>query len=125
MTHPIIQAFEKEQIVRTVDAVPGDSVEVFCKIVEGEKERIQIFAGIVIATRGSGVNKYITVRKVIAGEGVERMFPVQSPRIDKIEIKRRGRVKRAKLYYLRDRVGKATRLREETRKGRALPAATN
>lgn len=123
MTHPLIQAFEKEQIIRPMNIVPGDSVEVFCKIVEGDKERVQIFAGVVIATRGKGVNEYITVRKIVAGEGVERMFPVQSPRIEKIDIKRRGRTKRAKLYYLRDRVGKATRLREETRKGRTVAEA--
>lgn len=120
MTHPVIQAFEKEQIIRTMDIVPGDSVEVFCKIIEGDKERVQIFAGVVIAKRGKGINEYITVRKIIAGEGVERVFPVQSPRIEKIDIKRRGRTRRAKLYYLRDRVGKATRLREETRKGRVI-----
>lgn len=120
MSHPLIQAFEKSQIVREANFVPGDNVEVYCKIVEGDKERTQIFAGTVIARRGKGINEFFTVRKIVAGEGVERVFPVQSPRIEKIDVKRRGRTKRAKLYYLRDRVGKATRLREETRKGRVI-----
>lgn len=120
MSHPFIQEFEKTQIVREENFVPGDTVDVYCRIIEGEKERTQVFSGTVISRRGKGINAYFTVRKVVAGEGVERVFPLQSPRIEKVEVKRRGRVHRAKLYYLRDRVGKAVRLREETRNNRAL-----
>ncbi len=90
----------------------GDQVEVHQRILEGSKERIQIFAGTVIARRGSGTRTYFTVRRIVQGEGVERQFPVHSPKIARIVVKRSGRVRRAKLYYLRDRVGKATRLRE-------------
>lgn len=90
----------------------GDTVDVHTRILEGNKERIQIFSGVVIARRGSGTREMFTVRRIVAGEGVERTFPVHSPKVAEVEIKRRGRVRRAKLYYLRDRVGKATRLRE-------------
>lgn len=91
----------------------GDTVSVHCRIQEGNKERIQEFIGIVIAhRRGNGINATFTVRKVVAGEGVERIFPVHSPKIAKLEVKRNGVVRRAKLFYLRDRVGKATRLAE-------------
>lgn len=88
----------------------GDVVNVHCKILEGDKERIQIFNGVVIARSGSGVSEMFTVRRIVAGQGVERKFPVHSPRIAKIEVLRSSIVRRAKLYYLRDRVGKATRL---------------
>lgn len=91
----------------------GDTVDVHTRILEGEKERIQIFNGLVIARSGSGSREMFTVRRIVAGEGVERKFPVHSPKIAKIEVKRSGVVRRAKLYYLRDRVGKATRLREK------------
>jgi len=90
----------------------GDTVEVHQKILEGEKTRVQVFAGTVIAIRGEGTRKMFTVRKIVQGEGVERIFPVHSPKIAKVEVKRTGEVRRAKLYYLRKRVGKATRLRE-------------
>src|ERR1044072_5512485 len=91
----------------------GDSVEVHQKILEGEKERTQIFAGLVISRKGEGMREMFTVRRIVQGEGVERTFPLNSPKIAKIEVKRSGKVRRAKLYYLRDRVGKAaTRLRE-------------
>ncbi len=90
----------------------GDTVDVHCRILEGEKERIQIFNGVVIARSGSGTREMFVVRRIVQGEGVERKFPLQSPRIAKIEIKRSGVVRRAKLYYLRDRVGKAVRLQE-------------
>jgi large subunit ribosomal protein L19 len=90
----------------------GDTVDVHCRILEGEKERIQIFGGVVIARSGSGTREMFTVRRIVQGEGVERKFPVNSPRIAKIEVKRAGVVRRAKLYYLRDRVGKAVRLKE-------------
>ena len=90
----------------------GDLVDVHQRILEGEKERVQIFSGTVIARKGEGVRETFTVRRIVQGEGVERIFPVHSPKIAKVVVKRHGVVRRAKLYYLRDRVGKATRLRE-------------
>ena len=90
----------------------GDTVDVHCRILEGEKERIQVFSGVVIARSGSGTREMFSVRRIVQGQGVERKFPLQSPRIAKIEVKRSGVVRRAKLYYLRDRVGKAVRLKE-------------
>jgi len=90
----------------------GDTVNVHCKILEGAKERIQIFSGVVIARSGSGTSEMVTVRRMVAGEGVERKFPIHSPRIAKIEVTRSAVVRRAKLYFLRDRVGKAVRLKE-------------
>ncbi len=91
----------------------GDTVKVHVKVVEGDKERIQVFAGIVIARRGSGVNESFTVRRISYGEGVERVFPVQSPRVDKVVVERQGDVRRAKLNYLRGRIGKAAMLVKE------------
>lgn len=91
---------------------PGDTVKVHVKIVEGDKKRIQIFQGDVIAIRGNGINKAATVRKMSGQIGVERVFPLHSPVVDKIEVIRRGDVRRAKLYYLRDRTGKAARIKE-------------
>jgi large subunit ribosomal protein L19 len=103
----IIQKIEQEQLKPEVaDFNVGDSVKVHCRVVEGGKERIQIFAGLVIARKGSGVNASFTVRKISYGEGVERVFPVHTPRIAKIEVTSRGKVRRAKLHYLRERVGK-------------------
>jgi large subunit ribosomal protein L19 len=90
----------------------GDTVDVHQRILEGQKERVQVFSGVVIARRGEGMRESFTVRRIVQGEGVERVFPLHSPRIAKVEVKRTGKVRRAKLYYLRDRVGKATRLRE-------------
>ena len=90
----------------------GDTVDVHTRIMEGDKERIQIFNGTVIARSGSGSREMFTVRRIVQGEGVERKFPLHSPRIAKVEVKRSGVVRRAKLYYLRDRVGKAVRLKE-------------
>lgn len=90
----------------------GDTVDVHCLIHEGEKKRTQVFSGTVIARSGGGLKEMFTVRRIVAGKGVERKFPVHSPRIDKIEVKRSSVVRRAKLYYLRDRVGKAVRLKE-------------
>jgi large subunit ribosomal protein L19 len=90
----------------------GDQVDVHQRILEGQKERIQVFSGVVIARRGEAMRETFTVRRIVQGEGVERIFPLHSPKIAKIEVKRTGRVRRAKLYYLRSRVGKATRLRE-------------
>ena len=90
----------------------GDTVDVHTKILEGEKERIQVFSGIVIARSGSGSKEMFTVRRIVAGEGVERKFPLHSPRIAKIDVKRSAVVRRAKLYYMRERSGKSARLRE-------------
>ncbi|GIX03779.1 MAG: 50S ribosomal protein L19 [Planctomycetaceae bacterium] len=94
----------------------GDTVDVHQRIQEGDKERIQIFNGVVIARKGTGARENFTVRRLVAGEGVERTFPIHSPKIVKVEVKRRGKVRRAKLYYLRGRTGKATRLVERTEK---------
>jgi len=90
----------------------GDMVDVHSRIHEGEKERIQIFSGVVIARNGSGSREMFTVRRIVAGQGVERKFPLNSPRIAKVEVKRSGVVRRAKLFYLRERSGKAVRLKE-------------
>jgi len=94
------------------DFTIGDTVDVHLAILEGDKARTQVFSGVVISRRGEGLREMFTVRRIVQGEGVERTFPVNSPKIAKIEVKRTGVVRRAKLYYLRDRVGKATRLRE-------------
>jgi len=99
----------------------GDQVDVHVRILEGDKERIQIYSGTVTARRGGGAREMFTVRRIVAGEGVERIFPLNSPRIAAVEVKRSGKVRRAKLYYLRKRVGKSTRLRE--RRGRTEEAA--
>jgi len=98
------------------DFAIGDQVEVHQRILEGEKERIQVFAGVVISRRGEGMREMFTVRRIVQGEGVERTFPLHSPKIAKVDVKRTGVVRRAKLYYLRERVGKATRLRERRAK---------
>ena len=100
----------------------GDQVDVHQRILEGQKERIQLFNGTVIAKRGSGLSEMFTVRRIVQGEGVERSFPLHSPKIAKVVVKRTGKVRRAKLYYLRERVGKATRLRER-KKGIEMPGA--
>ena len=93
----------------------GDTVDVHTKILEGDKERIQIFTGTVIGRSGSGTREMFLVRRIVAGEGVERKFPLHSPRIAKVEVKRSSVVRRAKLYFLRDRIGKAVRLKERRR----------
>ncbi len=113
----IIEILEKEQIRKDIpDFAPGDTVKVHAKIVEGNRERIQIFEGVVIGRQGSGIREMFTVRRISYGVGVERMFPVHSPRVDKIEIVRRGAVRRAKLYYLRKLTGKAARIKEKKAK---------
>lgn len=113
----LIQAVEAEQMKENaVNFRIGDTVKVHFKIVEGQTERIQIFQGIVLASKGTGVRRTFTVRKMSYGVGVERVFPVHSPRIDRIEVVRRGRVRRAKLYYLRKRVGKAAKVSELIRR---------
>lgn len=100
----------------------GDTVDVHTRILEGDKERIQIFNGVVIARSGSGTREMFTVRRIVQGEGVERKFPLHSPKIAKIEVKRHGVVRRAKLYFLRGRVGKAVRLRERRVDKAAAPS---
>lgn len=113
MRNKLIEAVEKSTLKSEVPFFEiGDTVDVHTRILEGEKERIQIFNGVVIARAGSGSRATFTVRRIVQGEGVERKFPLHSPKIAAIEVKRRGVVRRAKLYYLRDRVGKAVRLRE-------------
>jgi large subunit ribosomal protein L19 len=116
MSQQILKLVEKSSLKEGKD-VPvfavGDTVDVHTRILEGEKERIQIFNGVVIARAGSGSRANFTVRRIVQGEGVERKFPLHSPKIAKVEVKRSGVVRRAKLYYLRDRVGKSTRLREK------------
>lgn len=97
----------------------GDQVDVHTRILEGNKERIQVFSGTVIARRGSGTRETFTVRRIVAGEGVERTFPMHSPKIADLVVRRHGRVRRAKLFYLRDRVGKATRLGQRRAKAKA------
>jgi len=101
----------------------GDSVRVHTKVVEGDKERIQIFSGIVIGKRGTGMNETFCVRRISYGEGVERIFPLHSPRVDKVEVERHGDVRRAKLTYLRKRIGKGATLVKEMEKKTAAPAA--
>ena len=100
----------------------GDTVRVHTKVVEGDKERIQIFAGVVIGKRGAGLNETFTVRRISYGEGVERIFPFHSPRVDKIEVERQGDVRRAKLTYLRKRIGKGATLVKELGEKVAAPA---
>ena len=113
MSDQIMAKVEKACLKENVDNFDiGDTVDVHCRILEGDKERIQIFSGVVIARSGSGTREMFVVRRIVQGEGVERKFPLHSPRIAKIEVKRSGVVRRAKLYYLRDRSGKSVRLRE-------------
>ena len=103
----IIKKIEQEQLKEDVASFNvGDTVKVHCRVVEGGKERVQIFAGLVIAKGGTGINSAFTVRKISYGEGVERVFPLHTPRIAKIEVTNKGKVRRAKLHYLRERVGK-------------------
>ena len=115
----ILQTLAAEEKARLIekraipDFQPGDTLRVMVKIKEGERERIQAFEGVCIARAGGGVNENFTVRKISFGEGVERVFPILSPNIDSIEVKRRGVVRRAKLYYLRDRRGKSARIAEK------------
>lgn len=115
--HPLLDIVEKTSL--KTEGMPqfevGDTVDVHTRILEGNKERIQVFTGVVIARSGAGVKEMFTVRRIVNNEGVERKFPIHSPRIAKVEVTRSAVVRRAKLYYLRDRVGKATRLRERRR----------
>lgn len=109
----IIKAIEAEQMKENVENFSiGDTVKVYFKIIEGQTERVQIYEGLVIAKNNSGLRKTFTVRKISYGVGVERIFPMHSPRIEKVDVVRRGRVRRAKLYYIRGRVGKAAKVPE-------------
>lgn len=116
MSQQIMDLVEKDQLKADPPEFEiGDTVEVHTKILEGDKERVQVFIGTVIARSGSGAKEMFTVRRIVAGEGVERKFPIHSPRIEKVVVKRSSVVRRAKLYFLRDRVGKAVRLKERRR----------
>ena len=125
----LLQTLEKEQVEKLVegrqipDFGPGDTLRISVKVVEGERERLQAFEGVCIARKNAGVNSNFTLRKISYGEGVERVFPLYSPRLANIEVVRRGRVRRAKLYYLRGRTGKAARIAEKGREGAAGEAA--
>src|SRR5215471_11004967 len=129
MNQAILDKIESEQYRKNpVDFAVGDSVRVHTKVVEGDKERIQVFSGVVIGRRGHGLNEMFTVRRISYGEGVERVFPLHSPRVEKVEVERKGRARRAKLTYLRKRLGKgATLVKEkETRvAGAAAQTAPN
>jgi large subunit ribosomal protein L19 len=115
--HKLLQAAEATSLRQgPLEFQIGDTVDVHTRILEGGKERIQIYSGVVTARRGRGMTEMFTVRRIVAGEGVERSFPTNSPKIAKLEVKRHGRVRRAKLYYLQKRVGKSTRLTERREK---------
>jgi large subunit ribosomal protein L19 len=124
MNQALADKIESEQFRKQpVDFAVGDSVRVHTKVVEGDKERIQIFAGVVIGRRGRGLNATFTVRRISYGEGVERIFPVHSPRVDKVEVERKGSVRRAKLTYLRKRLGKGATLVKEKEGRFEVPGA--
>ncbi len=116
MNQALLDKIESQFLKKTKPSFKvGDTVRIHTKVVEGDKERIQIFTGVVIGRRGHGINETFTVRRISYGEGVERVFPVHSPRIDRVEVERAGAVRRAKLTYLRKRIGKgATLVREKT-----------
>src|SRR3954468_15758870 len=126
----LLQTLEHEQVEKlkakraVPEFAPGDTVRVNVKVIEGTRERVQAFEGVCIARRNRGINSAFTVRKVSYGEGVERVFPLYSPRIDSIDVVRRGRVRRAKLYYLRGRTGKSARIAER-RDERPVAASPN
>src|SRR3977135_3248034 len=123
MNQALLDKIESEQQRKNpLDFAVGDSVRVHTKVVEGDKERIQIFSGVVIGRRGHGLNETFTVRRISYGEGVERVFPIHSPRVEKVEVERKGSVRRAKLTYLRKRLGKGATLVKE-REGRSAAGA--
>ena len=124
MNQALLHKIQSEQFRKDASSFNvGDTVRVHTKVVEGDKERIQIFTGVVIGKRGRGLNETFTVRRISYGEGVERVFPMHSPRIDKVEIEREGQVRRAKLTYLRKRVGKGATLVREKAAPQGAPAA--
>ena len=113
MVNEIIKGFEAAQLKSEIPSFNvGDTIRVYAKVVEGSKERIQMFEGVVIKRQNGGVRETFTVRRIASGVGVEKTWPLHSPRVDRIEVVRRGIVRRAKLYYLRDRVGKAAKVKE-------------
>ncbi len=126
MNQALLEKIEAEQFRKEpMDFAVGDSVRVHTKVVEGDKERIQVFSGVVIGRRGRGLNETFTVRRISYGEGVERVFPMHSPRVEKVEVERKGSVRRAKLTYLRKRLGKsATLVKEKEERAAAAPAAS-
>jgi large subunit ribosomal protein L19 len=120
MNQALLDKIESEQFRKNpLDFAVGDSVKVHTKVVEGDKERIQVFSGVVMGRRGRGMNATFTVRRISYGEGVERVFPIHSPRVEKVEVERRGSVRRAKLTYLRKRLGKGATLVKE-KEGRVM-----
>ena len=125
----IIEALEKEQIAKlnkqVPDFEPGDTVIINVKVKEGERTRVQAYEGVCIARSGGGLNESFTVRKISYGEGVERVFPIYSPMIDSVKVVRRGKVRRAKLYYLRDRRGKAARIAERSERSGKVTGDSN
>src|ERR1700743_3817170 len=122
MNQALLNKIESEQFRKNAGQFAiGDSVKVHTKVVEGDKERIQVVAGVVIGRRGAGLNETFTVRRISYGEGVERVFPIHSPRVDKVEVERQGAVRRAKLTYLRKRLGKGATLVKE-KEGRSAAA---
>jgi len=124
MRHKLLDLAEQPSIrEKELNFDVGDTVDVHTRILEGDKERIQIFSGVVIGRRGHGMAEMFTVRRIVSGEGVERTFPVNSPKVADVVTKRRAKVRRAKLFYLRDRVGKATRLTERRLKATETDAA--
>jgi len=123
MNAPHIRLVEEPQLKADVpDFRVGDRIEVHQKLLDGAKERVQVFEGDVIARQNGGVRETMTVRRIVQGEGVERIFPIHSPRIAKIVVKKAGKVRRAKLYYLRDRVGKATKIKEDVKRQATIDA---
>ena len=125
MTNKLLALVEKPSLKENAPIFSvGDTVDVATRIVEGDKERIQVFAGTVIMKKGAGINETFTVRRIVNNEGVERIFPLHSPFISKVTVKRSGENRRAKLFYLRDRVGKAVRLVEKRKTGKEETAAT-
>src|SRR3954466_6912769 len=126
MTNAIIEAVEAPHLKKDVPQFNvGDTVDVHTRIIEGDKERIQVFSGTVIMRKGRGINETFTVRRIVNNEGVERIYPLHSPFIAKVNVKRGGETRRAKLFYLRDRVGKAVKLTETKRKSGGADGATS
>jgi large subunit ribosomal protein L19 len=126
MTNKILQNVEKPHLKKEVPQFAvGDTVDVATRIIEGEKERTQVFSGIVIMKKGSGINEMFTVRRIVNNEGVERIFPLHSPFMSKVTVKRSGESRRAKLFYLRKRVGKATRLADKRKSGKPDDGGTS
>jgi large subunit ribosomal protein L19 len=125
VAHKLVEAVEAASMKKRLPKIRiGDTVDVSVRIVEGDKTRTQVFNGTVIARKGSGVNETITVRRIVAGEGIERIFPLHAPSVVGVKTTRKGHTRRAKLYFLRDRVGKRTKLREEQApKGKKKKAA--